>query len=526
MAGKSYRLLNRISYGPLRDEIQKLESLGWEAYVSEQLEPGAEPPELESMLQEQEFGWQFDFNGERKQMRAPLEYYRLSIAEINQRFQAGGGIHNKYHLRRPFFETLIVSWLKALHSPWQLRELMVEFWHNHFTVSVDVEDAIAASFAVYDREAIRPHVFGNFREMLEAVAKAPAMLHYLDNAVSRASPANENFARELFELHTLGADNYYNHLYDDWKEVPGALEGKADGYIDEDVYEAARAFTGWTVAVSTHEKVLPVMSTGEFYYYDPWHDPYKKRILGIEFPSHQGPMEDGLQVLDLVARHPGTARFVCTKICRWLVADTPPESIIDQAVKTWMAHRASPHQIRETLRTILLSKEFEEHLNNKMKRPNHLVLAYVRMSGAQLTPHESVFWWLRKMGYHQFTCPFPTGNPDQADFWINSDALLKRWQTFPELEKYGLQEGFFEWDVLASTPSALNSFDQILKHWSERLLDENVPRNIRAELKDIFFQDLPAESIANLRANAPEKLALKVRQMVRLLCMSPEFQTR
>lgn len=528
MTGKAYLCLNRVTFGPRPEDIRYVEKIGWKNYVSEQLDPGDEPDRLTKMIQDDSYGWEFEFNGEIFQNKDKLKYYDLSIATLLDQFRERNNLLSteKYILRRPYFETLIISWLKALHSPWQLRELMAEFWHNHFTVSADIEDGIASCLAVYDREAIRPNVLGNFRTMLEAVAKSPAMLHYLDNAVSRASPANENYARELFELHTMGAENYYNHLYDDWKEVPGALDGLAEGYIDEDVYEAARAFTGWTVAYKSDYRIIPIPSNGEFYYFDRWHDPYKKRILGVEFKSHQGPMEDGLKVLDLVAYHPKTARFLCTKLCRWMVADNPPDSIVDKAVETWMEHLRSPHQIRETLRTILLSPEFESHLGTKIKRPNHLVLAYVRMVGAELTPHESVFWWIRKMGYHQFTSPFPTGNPDVASHWINSDALLKRWQSFPELEKYGSEEGFFTWDVLGETPTDLKDFDELLFYWSKRLLDGPVSKPIRSELRDIFFKDLKQNSLKAIRETDPETYEFRVKQMVRLLCMSPEFQKR
>ncbi len=526
MNGKIYAYLNRVTFGPRLQDIAYVEQVGWEQYVSEQLEPGAEPPELEVMIREKEYGWRFDFQEKSNQSTSRLEYYDLRIRDMFQRVRESDANIDKYEMRRPFFETLIFSWLKALHSPWQLRELMVEFWHNHFTISADIEDGIAACVAAYDREAIRPNVFGNFRTLLEAVTKSPAMLHYLDNAVSRASPANENFARELFELHTLGAENYYNHLYDDWKKVPGAQEGMAEGYIDEDVYEAARAFTGWTVGVWARDKQLPMADTGEFYYYDPWHDPYKKRVLGVEIKSQQGPMADGHQVMDLVAYHPGTARFLCTKLCRWLVSDHPPESVINRAVSAWTEHATSPDQIRETLRAILLSPEFEANLGTKIKRPNHLLLSFVRMTGAEMTPHESVFWWIRKMGYHQFTCPFPTGNPDDAEFWLNSDAMLKRWQSFPELEKYGLEEGFFAWDVLAKTPADLDEFDELLDHWSLRLLNGFVPKDVRAELRKIFFQDLPHKDLPKLQQEHREQYEDKVKQMVRLLCMSPNFQIR
>ena len=149
--------------------------------------------------------------------------------------------------RRPREEVTAATILRAVHSRWQLREVMVAFWHDHFNVDAFSADEVSVALPTYDRDVIRRHAFGNFRDFLEAVATSTAMLYYLSNRSSRAGAANENYGRELFELHTLGRDAYLNDRYDRWRSVPGALKGAPVGYIDEDVYEAARAFTGWTV---------------------------------------------------------------------------------------------------------------------------------------------------------------------------------------------------------------------------------------------------------------------------------------
>ncbi len=213
----------------------------------------------------------------------------------------------------------------------------------------------------YDRDVIRPHALGNFRVFLEAVATSAAMQYYLSNRSSRAGSANENYGRELFELHTLGRDNYYNAIYDKWRKVPGALQGKPIGYIDQDVYEAARAFTGWTIedgAGVGPGQTLP--KTGKFVYVESWHDNYQKRVLASEFDPFQSPMADGRKVLDLVARHPATAHFVCRKLCRRLVSDTPSEALVAGAAEVWTKNRTRPNQIAEVVRYIATSPEFAE----------------------------------------------------------------------------------------------------------------------------------------------------------------------
>ena len=148
---------------------------------------------------------------------------------------------------RPRDEVIAASLLRAVYSPYQLREVMTQFWHDHFHVNAYAGDQISVGLPAYDRDVIRAHALGNFREMIEAVATSAAMQYYLSNHSSRAGAANENYGRELFELHTLGAGAYFNDTYNRWKDVPGALTGKPVGYIDEDVYESARSFTGWTI---------------------------------------------------------------------------------------------------------------------------------------------------------------------------------------------------------------------------------------------------------------------------------------
>ncbi len=183
---------------------------------------------------------------------------------------------------RSFLRTAVAcaTAIRAVHSRWQLREVLVDFWHNHFNVNAVGENLVAVALPTYDGEVIRRHALGNFREMLEAVAKSAAMQIYLNNRSSRGGAANENFARELFELHTLGRPAYLNALYNRWRDVPGALDGRPQGYIDQDVYEASRSFTGWSIEDGVGiggGRRLPM--TGKFTYVENWHDNYQKSIL-------------------------------------------------------------------------------------------------------------------------------------------------------------------------------------------------------------------------------------------------------
>ena len=513
------KILDRICYGKNDRMLHQIQKLGFEAFVHAQLHPNKQDnPQLEAIRN------QFVLGGDDPMQKKHVFQY------INAELETLWSIHlnDKKQERRamlPALELIADTCMRALYSDWQLYEIMVQFWHNHFNVSVDADDRVAIVLPLYDREVIRKHALGNFRIFLEAVASHPAMLFYLDNAFSRAGPANENYARELFELHTLGEDNYLNHLYNRWKEVPGAETGIAKGYIDEDIYEAARAFTGWTVADGAWTEDGDKANTGAFMYIDKWHDNYQKRILGQEFRSNQGPMEDGKKVLDLLAFHPGTARFICTKLCVRLVADKPPESIVEQAITTWMHHQHSDDQIREVIKTILLSDEFITSLGGKIKTPYELTMSTIRALGLNLVPKIPMKWLLNQMGYQLFSWPTPTGHPDCSDYWLNSSMLLKRWNLMPVLlmSDWHKMVDFDPSDQVG--PSA--SSQEIVDYWLTKIMGN--PTAIDVQKKTTLLSIL---CIENRQAEAPalfyskEDKRYRLLQIICLILMAPEFQVR
>ncbi len=336
---------------------------------------------------------------------------------------------------------------RAIHSRWQTREVLVDFWHNHFNVFAWGDQNIAAALPAHDR-TIRSHCLGNFREFLEAVASSPAMLIYLNNRSSRAGNANENYGRELFELHSLGRDAYLNDLYNRWRDVPGALKGHPAGYIDQDVYEAARAFTGWTIedgAGLGGGQTLPV--TGRFTYVEGWHDNYQKRVLATDFDPFQPPLADGRKVLDLVAFHPATARFLAFKLCRRLIADDPPEALVKAAAQVWTDNQNHPEQIKRVVACIAASPEMRQGFGGKVKRPLELAASYARGAGINVTVTDGFLNELDNSGQRLFGWAPPTGHPDVMDYWLSSHVLRKRWTLV-----LGLTENW--WGTGVFTPSA------------------------------------------------------------------------
>jgi uncharacterized protein (DUF1800 family) len=336
--------------------------------------------------------------------------------------------------------------LRAVYSERQLQEVMVDFWTNHFNVYA-AKGADRWLLTAYDRDTIRPHTLGKFYDLLVADAQSPAMLFYLDNFQSvspNAQPQqrpgagggplaqlmrmgnnpqqqkpqqqqrrgiNENYARELMELHTLGVDG---------------------GYTQKDVQEVARCFTGWTIFQPRGggAAAAAVMgrdtrdSAGKFIFRPGVHDNAEKIVLGHKIPAGGG-IKDGLMVLDIVAHHPATAKFIATKLVRRFVADEPPPALVDRVTQTFIK---TDGDIREVLKAIFLSPEFNsaEAYRAKVKRPFELAVSSVRTLGADTNGGPQFHQWIARMGQPLYGFQTPNGYSDVAENWVNTGALLER----------------------------------------------------------------------------------------------------
>jgi len=341
--------------------------------------------------------------------------------------------------------------LRAVYSERQLQEVMVDFWTNHFNVYA-AKGADRWLLTSYDRDTIRPHTLGKFYDLLLADAQSPAMLFYLDNFQSvspNAQPPqqrpgaargplanlrmsnnpqdqrpqqqqqrrgiNENYARELMELHTLGVDG---------------------GYTQKDVQEVARCFTGWTIiaprgaGAAAQAIINPRMADmirnnpGSFIYRPGVHDNGEKIVLGHKIPAGGGE-KDGLMVLDILAHHPATAKFIATKLVRRFVADEPPPALVDRVAQTFLK---TDGDIREMLRTIFSSPEFNspDAYRAKVKRPFELAVSAVRTIGADTNGGPQFHQWIQRMGQPLYGFQTPNGYSDVAENWVNTGALLER----------------------------------------------------------------------------------------------------
>ncbi|HZU86195.1 MAG TPA: DUF1800 family protein, partial [Anaerolineaceae bacterium] len=405
--------LQRMGFGARPGDLEAFNALGssdperLEAYIEQQLHPESIVDEdLEAHYAAAQF--------------VTLEKSLEQLVDehiINNPFDDNDDQHWRWYVL-PLQDTYQATFLRAVYSRKQLFELLVDFWHNHFNVYGDQDD-IAPLFASYDRDVIRANVLGNFRQMLEAVASHPSMLYYLNNNSNSDAGPNENWARELFELHTLGAENYLGVR--DPNSVPTDENGLAVGYVDNDVYEAARCFTGWRVDDDIWEGESDVGMSGNFLYYRPWHDRFNKFILGRYIPADQEDMKDGRDVMDMLAAHPGTARFISRKLCRRLISDTPPESVVEMAAQVFLQAQADPDQLKQVVRAILLSDEFSQTWGEKIKRPFETAVAMLRALNAEFTRlPDGARWTFEMMGQPLFGRRPPDGYSDVKETWANS----------------------------------------------------------------------------------------------------------
>lgn len=477
--------LNRLTFGATPGARAEFGRLGLEAWLDRELgDDGADDADLARRIADARLRIAYaagdDGLGaswpERDEL-SPLSWLNSDPAARVDLLNYDMGMD--YALRaRPADEVIAASLIRAVHARAQLRELMTQFWHDHFNVAATKDESTAVFFPDYDA-MLRRNALGNFRAMLGEMARSPAMLNYLGNSESRASPANENFARELLELHTLGAENYLNDRYPRWHDVPGAAEGAAEGYIDEDVYEVARALTGWTIGDGRWiTEGVEAPRTGVFHYAEAWHDPYQKRILGREFPPNRAAMQDGEDVLDMLAAHPGTARHVCGKIARRLLADEPDPGLVARMADEFLAAGEAPDQIARVVRHLVLSPEFAATEPSKLRRPFEFLTACLRGSGAEVASPEAAFrWYLSRAGWRQHEFAPPTGHPDHSANWNNATVIAR----MTEFALYAHEDwaGIAPLDTGAALPPAARTFGGAVDHWAGRLgADADGPRTI------------------------------------------------
>lgn len=569
---QAIHLLDRVTFGPRPGDVERVMKIGWERYLDEQLHPERisdqvveqklqpiesihmtseqlantylPPPQVLAQLRpragqasKQEGAPASAAEGqaaEQENNAAQFREYRKALKEMGYKPPA-----------QAIMELQQAKILRAVYSERQLQEVLTDFWFNHFNVFAQ-KGADKVLTTAYERDTIRPNVFGKFEDLLKATAQSPAMLFYLDNWMSAAPntsmtdaikgarqqnrlnnnvgsfggrgtirragrvdnifkprrPAfdqplpqtearqaapkpknrklglNENYARELMELHTLGVDG---------------------GYTQKDVQEVARCFTGWTIRQPRQG--------GGFYFNPRMHDDGEKVVLSHRIPAGGG-IKDGEMVLQILAHHPSTAKFISTKLARKFVSDNPPQSLIDRMSQVFLKTNGD---LREVYRAMFTSPDFwaREAYRAKIKTPFEMTVSAVRALGAETNGAPQFHRWIAQMGEPLFLAQPPTGYADKAENWINTGALLERMNFAIALSSNRIPGTHVDLSNLKSMTAA-----QIADYFIAQLLHGNVSPQTRATLE----KNLSDPQIVRADGSAdPAKIA-------GLILGSPEFQ--
>ena len=509
--------LGRMTFGIRPGDIEAFNALGstdderLRAFVQQQLNPDS--------LDDSDFESRYSAAGFQALHKSHEQLYSDHIA--NNAYDANDDAYWEWY-SLPAYELVDATLLRAVFSKKQLVELLADFWHNHFNIFFWQDDGVPLLVS-YNRDVLRRHMLGNFRQMLEAVASHPSMLYYLNQNNSSDAGPNENFARELFELHTLGAENYLGVR--DPNTVEKDANGIAIGYVDNDVYEAARCLTGWRIDDDLGEWEEGVGITGNFIYYKPWHDRFNKLVLGKYIPADQPDMQDGKDVLDLLAAHPGTARHIARKLCRRFIADLPPDSVVEKVAAAFTEFRDAPNQLKRVMEVLLLSDEFKQSWGQKIKRPLEACISTLRSLNSDFTRVPGgVPWMLSLMGQPLFERRSPDGYPDVKEAWANSMSLLYRWNFAVGVAENWLNDDdkglTLHTDLLNQTPAEIRTAESLADFWIQRILGR--PLSSDADRNSVIA--VMAQEYGTQEPLPEDHVAYVLPAMVEVILMSPDFQ--
>lgn len=412
-------------------------------------------------------------------------------------------------------EFQIATILRKVYSQWQLKEVLVDFWTDHLNIYL-FDDLQRWGKLVDDRDVIRRHALGNFHAMLLASAKSPAMVTYLDNNTNRALAPNENYAREIMELHTLSVNGPYNQ---------------------NDVQQLAKCFTGWTV-YPLRDRTGPHPQAGQFYFNAGVHDRNTKTVLGRTITGRTGAagIQEAEEVIRYLAEHPSTAFFIATKLVRKFVADDPPLSLVDRVAETFSDAKNASDQIAQCLRMIFNSDEFRTSYGQKTKRPLDFLITSMRMLGTDIAVNvdtrnnnritapvaqQLMRLYLPAMGQQYYGKTFPDGYPDVGAEWVNTNALLSRWNFGLNLAKNALGQ--------ANAVSLGAWVDSLAPQTVGALVDAMIERilgyTIDAADRDMLIAYAASGGAASTRINATIRNQ-KTPELAAILIASPYFQAR
>ncbi|MBD2481739.1 DUF1800 domain-containing protein [Planktothrix sp. FACHB-1365] len=426
---KLFHLINRLSFGITPGQLQQIQQMGIETYIKTQLQPQtiSYPANLNDRLNPlNTLVWQ------------PGEVILAEKQTVEQAQKLGLDNKSMNKIKQSFNQKIMQQakrgrLLRAFASPRQLEEVMVEFWYNHFNVFAAKDNFTRQFFSSYEQHAIRPHALGKFRQLLGATAKHPAMLVYLDNWRNTApgSPGakgqfqglNENYARELLELHTLGVNG---------------------GYTQNDIIALAKILTGWGL----FQPLEKTSTKAGFYFEESRHDFTNKVFLGYSIKGSG--INEGEEALNILARHPSTAQHISYKLAQNFVSDNPSDSLVKKLSQTFLD---SDGNIATVLQTLFKSDEFWQPniYQTKFKTPYRYLVSIMRVVGT-VTNFEPLDGILNQLGMPLYGCPSPDGYKNIQSAWLNPDAMVRRSSLSVPLSRGLLDDGKpIDAEFLAST---------------------------------------------------------------------------
>jgi len=444
-----YHFLNRISWGVREDDLARAHKLGISEYLEEQLDPDS--------------------------LKDKVKVSKLFSLDL-------GRLRDLKDSHQQSYEALLLTMIaRAVHSKRQLLERMVEFWSDHFNIA---SEGLERELIVFQRDTIRAHALGNFHDLLVSVAQSPAMLYYLDNYLNVKDAPQENYARELMELHTLGVDG---------------------GYSEADVKAVARAFTGWTVGENTFA----------FRSYD--HDTDAKLVLGTTLAPGRG-IEDGMDVLQMVSDHPSTAVYLGYKLCVRFVSDDPPQGLVDSTAAVWTQ---TSGDIKSVLRLIFLSQEFADSTGEKLRRPLEHFITMLRATGTEVRDFGYLQRVLEELGQVPYGWATPDGYPDVAESWINTGGLLERWNRANLLAGHAWNKDKRVKSSIAKLVGKPHTVGELVDNVALQVFGTGLPADARAT-----FVDFASDGAGENTAVTPELLEEKLSSLFGLMLSSPLNQWR
>jgi uncharacterized protein (DUF1800 family) len=514
--------LNRLGFGPRPGQVEQIEKTGLENWIQAQLHPeNIGDPVADARLAQfpalglSAAGLLAEYPPQdvaAKRLGMKVDEYQKHLQDLAK--QPGGMNSLPFKDQNEIVnESMEAKIVRAVYSERQLAEQLDDFWFNHFNIFV-YKDVDRWYLIPYERDAIRPHVLGKFHDLLEATAKSPAMMYYLDNSSSADPHAfdrlklhpvhprpeeklpplggkrglNENYGRELMELHTLGVDG---------------------GYKQEDVIEVARAFTGWTIE-SPRENPA-------FYFDARIHDPGPKRVLGKNIKG--GGIKDGEQVLDVLVKDRHTALHISQQLAERFVSDDPPPALVARMAKTF---EKSKGDIRTVMTTMIYSPEFWSRtaFRAKVKTPFELVASTARALGADVDQPMQLVQWVTRIGEPLYQCLTPNGYSDKAAAWVSTGALLNRVNFAVALTGNKVRGAQVDINSLVGTDLGVNS-----KLALERIEAEFLAGQVSASTRATLEQEMSEPRILGAKLDDPVT-QVNVGLITGLVLGSPEFQKR